>query len=66
MVLHGYLKLCVYFFYKEHTVTVATRVFYYPPGGYFTPPPLKKIFFHADTITMPYGSISSLTARPRA
>ena len=44
MVLHGYLKLCVYFFYKEHTVVVATRVFYYPPGDCFTPPPLKKIF----------------------
>ena len=53
MVLHGYLKLCVYFFYKEHTVTVATRVFYYPPGGYFTPPPsFKRFFFQADHPTI--------------
>jgi len=54
MVLHGYLKLCVYFFYKEHTVVVATRVFYYPPGDCFTPGYEKDFsFMPTDHPTMP-------------
>ena len=52
IVLHGYLKLCVYFLYEEHTAIVATRVFYYPPPGYFTPPPLKKIFLSCRPTTI--------------
>jgi len=61
MVLHGYLKLCVYFFYKEHTVVVATRVFYYPPGGYFTPPPPKKIFLSCRPPCQPHLMVLMVT-----
>ena len=50
MVLQGYLKLCVYFFYREHTVVVALGVFYYPGGDCFTPGSEKDFSFMPTTI----------------